>query len=93
LPPGAGISLGEAWDTLVHTKKKNTFAQKKKKRKKKRQLQETQGDITRKPVGRDYQKSRGHYKKPKQKPNKAEKPSCFLLYHRPILINRATLCS
>jgi ATP/ADP translocase len=22
LPPGAGISLGEAWDTLVHTKKK-----------------------------------------------------------------------
>jgi len=23
LPPGAGISLGEAWDTLVHTKKKN----------------------------------------------------------------------
>jgi hypothetical protein len=22
LPPGTGISLGEAWDTLVHTKKK-----------------------------------------------------------------------
>ena len=23
LPPGAGISLGKAWDTLVHTTKKN----------------------------------------------------------------------